>query len=72
MASWAGDPSFDLFQLPEEHQELRTAIRALCEKEIAPHAADVDLARLTFQAIHVLGPLGHERSRRFVICDCLS
>ena len=29
MASWAGDPSFDLFQLPEEHQELRAAIRAL-------------------------------------------
>ena len=39
MASWAGDPSFDLFQLPEEHQELRPAIRALSEKEIAPHAA---------------------------------
>lgn len=29
---------FDLFQLPEEHQELRTALRALCEKQIAPHA----------------------------------
>ena len=36
MASWAGNPSFDLFQLPEEHQELRAAIRALAEKEIAP------------------------------------
>ena len=22
MAGWAGNPSFDLFQLPEEHQEL--------------------------------------------------
>ncbi len=42
MAGWAGNPSFDLFQLPEEHQELRAAIRALAEKEIAPHAADVD------------------------------
>ena len=41
MAGW-GNPSFDLFQLPEEHQELRAAIRALAEKEIAPHARHVD------------------------------
>ena len=65
MAGWAGNPSFDLFQLPEEHQELRAAIRALSEKEIAPHAADVDekprfpdeaLAALNasgFNAVHV-------------------
>src|ERR1700748_86024 len=38
----AGNPSFDLFKLPEEHDELRAAIRALAEKEIAPYAADVD------------------------------
>ena len=31
MAGWAGNPSFDLFQLPEEHRELRAAIRALAE-----------------------------------------
>ncbi|MGB3697319.1 MAG: acyl-CoA dehydrogenase [Gordonia sp. (in: high G+C Gram-positive bacteria)] len=37
-----GNPDFDLFQLPEEHQALREAIRALAEKEIAPHAKDVD------------------------------
>ena len=42
MAGWAGNPSFDVFQLPEEHEELRAAIRALAEKEIAPYAADVD------------------------------
>ncbi|EUA52864.1 acyl-CoA dehydrogenase domain protein [Mycobacterium intracellulare 1956] len=35
MAGWAGNPTFDLFQLPEEHTELRAAIRALAEKEIA-------------------------------------
>jgi acyl-CoA dehydrogenase-like protein len=29
---WAGDSSFDLFQLPEEHDELRAAIRALGER----------------------------------------
>ena len=38
----AGDPSFDVFRLPEEHDELRAAIRALAEKEIAPHAAAWD------------------------------
>ena len=31
-----------LYQLAEEHDELRAAVRALAEKEIAPHAADVD------------------------------
>ena len=30
MAGW-GNPSFDMFQLPEEHQELRAAIRAFSE-----------------------------------------
>lgn len=33
---------FGLYQLGEEHEELRAAIRELAEKEIAPHAADVD------------------------------
>ena len=40
MAGWGGNPSFDLFQLPEEHQELRAAIRALAEKEISALAGD--------------------------------
>ena len=65
MAQWTGHPSFDLFKLPEEHDELRAAIRALAEKEIAPHAAEVDekprfpeeaLAALNasgFNAVHV-------------------
>lgn len=38
----AGNPSFDLFQLADEHNELREAIRALSEKEIAPYATEVD------------------------------
>ena len=59
MASWAGDPSFDLFQLPEEHQELRAAIRALAEKEIAPHAADVDEnSRFPQEALDALNASG--------------
>jgi len=61
----AGNPDFDLFKLGEEHDELRAAIRSLAEKEIEPHAADVDekarfpeeaLTALTasgFNAIHV-------------------
>ncbi|WP_298175698.1 acyl-CoA dehydrogenase family protein [Saccharomonospora sp.] len=31
-----------MYQLPEEHEELRSAVRALAEKEIAPYAAEVD------------------------------
>ncbi|MEC4611918.1 acyl-CoA dehydrogenase [Tsukamurella tyrosinosolvens] len=61
----AGNPDFDLFQLPEEHEELRAAIRALAERDIAPHAKDVDekerfpqealdaLVASGFNAIHV-------------------
>lgn len=59
MAGWAGNPSFDLFQLPEEHDELRAAIRALAEKEIAPHAKDVDEnARFPEEALTALNASG--------------
>src|ERR1700756_5366413 len=59
MAQWAGDPAFDLFQLPEEHRELRAAIRALAEKEIAPHAADVDEnSRFPQEALDALNASG--------------
>ncbi|MGB1224522.1 MAG: acyl-CoA dehydrogenase family protein, partial [Mycobacterium sp.] len=80
MASWAGDPSFDLFQLPEEHQELRTAIRALSEKEIAPHAADVDenarfpeealqaLVASGFNAVHVPEEFGGQGADSVASC----
>lgn len=55
----AGDPSFDVFRLPEEHEELRAAIRALCEKEIAPHAAAVDEeARFPQEALDALNASG--------------
>ena len=32
----------NLFELPSEYKELRASVRALAEKEIAPHAHDVD------------------------------
>ncbi|AQA01465.1 acyl-CoA dehydrogenase [Mycobacterium sp. MS1601] len=59
MAGWAGNPSFDLFQLPEEHVELRAAIRGLAEKEIAPYAADVDEhSRFPEEALKALNASG--------------
>jgi alkylation response protein AidB-like acyl-CoA dehydrogenase len=59
MAGWSGDSSFDVFRLPEEHEELRAAIRALAEKEIAPFAAAVDEeARFPDEALEALNASG--------------
>jgi alkylation response protein AidB-like acyl-CoA dehydrogenase len=33
---------FPMYALSEEHQEIRRAVRALCEAKVAPYAADVD------------------------------
>ncbi|MHA3023220.1 acyl-CoA dehydrogenase [Mycobacterium sp. BMJ-28] len=53
------NPSFDLFKLSDEHNELRTVLRALCEKEIAPYAAEVDAqARYTDEALAALDGSG--------------
>jgi alkylation response protein AidB-like acyl-CoA dehydrogenase len=80
MAQWAGDSSFDLFKLPEEHNELRAAIRALAEKEIAPYAADVDekprfpeeaLSALNasgFNAVHVPEEYGGQGADSVAAC----
>jgi alkylation response protein AidB-like acyl-CoA dehydrogenase len=58
-------PDFGIYQLGEEHDALREAVRALAEKEIAPHAAAVDederypaeardaMVRSGFHAVHV-------------------
>ncbi|MFF0816551.1 acyl-CoA dehydrogenase [Rhodococcus sp. NPDC003318] len=51
----AGNPDFDLFKLADEHDELRAAIRALSEKEIAPFAKEVDeKARFPKEALDAL------------------
>lgn len=75
-----GNPSFDLFQLPEEHQELRAAIRALAEKEIAPFAAEVDeqarfpqeasdaLTASGFNAVHVPEEFGGQGADSVAAC----
>ncbi|MEW2499069.1 acyl-CoA dehydrogenase family protein [Amycolatopsis sp. NPDC047767] len=48
-----------LYQLAEEHEELRAAVRALAEKEIAPYAADVDEnERFPTEALEALNKSG--------------
>ncbi|MQY29998.1 acyl-CoA dehydrogenase [Nocardia aurantia] len=55
----AGNPDFGLFQLDDVHHELRAAIRALSEKEIAPYAKDVDgQARFPQEALNALNAAG--------------
>ena len=59
MVRWSGNPDFDLFRLPDEHNEMRTVLRDLCEKEIAPHAADVDEhSRFPDEALKALNAAG--------------
>ncbi len=59
MAALSGNPDFDLFMLSDEHNELRAVLRDLCEKEIAPFAADVDeKARYTDEALAALTASG--------------
>ncbi|QHD84793.1 acyl-CoA dehydrogenase [Gordonia sp. JH63] len=54
-----GNPDFNVFELPEEHIALREAIRALSEKEIEPHAADVDEnSRFPEEALNALNASG--------------
>ena len=54
-----GNRSFDVFRLPDEHNELRAVLRDMCETEIAPYAADVDEhARFPEEALKVLNDTG--------------
>jgi alkylation response protein AidB-like acyl-CoA dehydrogenase len=75
-----GNPDFDVFRLPDEHNELRAVLRDLCEKEIAPYAADVDehsrfpkeaLAALSaagFSALHVPEEYGGQGADSVATC----
>ena len=76
----AGNPDFDVFKLPEEHDELRAVLRDLCEKEIEPHAADVDekprfpdealkaLNESGFSAVHVPEEYGGQGADSVATC----
>jgi alkylation response protein AidB-like acyl-CoA dehydrogenase len=76
----AGNPDFDLFKLADFHEELRVAIRALSEKEIAPYAKDVDeharfpeearaaLVTSGFNAVHVPEAYGGQGADSVAAC----
>jgi len=72
--------SFDTYRLPEEHDALREAVRAMAEKEIAPYAAEVDeqerypreafdaLAASGFAAVHVPEEYGGQGADSVATC----
>jgi alkylation response protein AidB-like acyl-CoA dehydrogenase len=35
-------PAFDVYQLPEDHQTIRAAVREVCDARVAPNAAEAD------------------------------
>ncbi len=71
---------FDAYRLSDEHDALRAAVRALAEKEIAPHAAEVDelgrypteareaLVKAGFQAITIPEQYGGEGADELAGC----
>ena len=71
---------FDSYRLSDEHEALREAVRALAEKEIAPHAAEVDeqgrypteareaLVKAGFQAITIPEEYGGEGADELAGC----
>ncbi len=74
------NPEFGVYQLGAEHEALREAVRALAEKEIAPHAAEVDelerfprealaaLVRADFHAVHVPEAYGGQGADSVATC----
>ena len=74
------NPDFELYRPAAEHEELRAAIRALSEKEIEPHAADVDererfpqealdaLNASGFNAVHVPEEYGGQGADSVATC----
>ncbi|MEU6132987.1 acyl-CoA dehydrogenase [Saccharopolyspora sp. NPDC047091] len=74
------NPNFETYRLNEEHDALREAVRALAEKEIAPHAAEVDeqerypqealdaLVKAGFAAVHVPEVYGGEGADSVATC----
>ena len=74
------NPEFDLYSLGEDRDALRESIRALAEREIAPHAKEVDeqarfphealkaLVAAGFNAIHIPEEYGGEGADSVVAC----
>jgi len=71
---------FSVFELPEEHRELRAAVRALAEDKIAPRAAEIDesgefprdvydaLVAADFHAIHIPEEYGGQGGDALAAC----
>ncbi|MEU7619168.1 acyl-CoA dehydrogenase, partial [Micromonospora rifamycinica] len=38
----AAEQTFDVYRLPEEHDAVREAVRAVCVAKVAPYAAEAD------------------------------
>ena len=76
----AVEPGFDLFTLTDEHHELRSAIRALTERDIVPYAADCDenerfpqealeaLNQSGFNAVHIPDAYGGQAADGVAAC----
>lgn len=76
----AGNTDFNLFQLDEVHDDVRAAVRALAEKQIAPYAKEVDekarfpqealdaLVKAGFHAIHVPEKFGGQGADSVATC----
>lgn len=74
------NPDFDLFTLPEEHEMLRAAVRALAEEKIAPRAAEIDevgefpwdvyeaLRAARFHALHIPERFGGQGGDALATC----
>ncbi|MFR9729783.1 acyl-CoA dehydrogenase [Saccharopolyspora sp. MS10] len=74
------NPNFETYRLADEHDALREAVRALADKEIAPHAAEVDeqeryphealdaLVKAGFAAVHVPEAYGGEGADSIATC----
>ena len=74
------NPDFELYRLADEHNDLREAVRALAEKEIAPYAAECDererypreafdaLSGAGFAAVHVPEAYGGEGADSVSTC----
>ncbi len=42
MSSSFGNKDFDVYQVPDDYEELRAAVRSVATDKIAPHAAEAD------------------------------
>ncbi|MGI9197270.1 MAG: acyl-CoA dehydrogenase family protein [Candidatus Nanopelagicales bacterium] len=74
------DPGFAVFEIPQEHRELRAAVRALADDKIAPRASEIDetgdfprdvydaLVSSGFHAIHIPEAYGGQGGDALAAC----